>query len=49
LFAAARPRGTTPAARARSEVEEMLGKVLPDELSPREALDLVYALKAKLG
>ncbi|HEY1632384.1 MAG TPA: DNA mismatch repair protein MutS [Rhizomicrobium sp.] len=36
-----------PAAKA-SAVEEELRTVSPDSLSPREALELVYALKAKL-
>lgn len=38
----------TPAAEiaVASKAEERLKKVLPDELSPREALDLIYELKA---
>ena len=32
----------------RSSVEERLRQVMPDELSPREALDLIYALKELL-
>lgn len=31
-----------------SEVEMMLAKISPDELSPREALALIYALKGKV-
>ena len=47
LFAvAARP--AAPAA-AESAVEERLKEVLPDELSPREALALVYELKGMVG
>jgi DNA mismatch repair protein MutS len=47
LFAvAARP--SAPAA-APSAVEERLRAVLPDELSPREALALIYELKALAG
>ena len=42
---------TKPAPKAvetkPSEVEEMLKTVSPDELSPKEALELVYALKKK--
>ncbi|MEM5733951.1 hypothetical protein AAEI00_19890 [Shewanella algae] len=29
-----------------SELELLLGRLNPDELSPREALDLIYKLKA---
>jgi len=46
LFAAARPTGAPLA--APSAVEVALREVLPDALSPREALDLVYRLKALL-
>jgi DNA mismatch repair protein MutS len=47
LFAALQ----APAERARpttraSEIERMLDATLPDELTPREALDLIYRLKA---
>ena len=48
LFSAARP-SATPARRGPSELEEMVAGILPDELSPREALELVYALKEKAG
>ncbi len=48
LFSAARP-SAAPARRGPSELEEMVAAVLPDELSPREALELVYALKEKAG
>ncbi len=37
-----------PAAVQQSEVEEMLRGIAPDELSPREALALIYELKGKL-
>ncbi len=37
-----------PVAVEQSEVEAMLKDIAPDELSPREALALVYALKAKV-
>jgi DNA mismatch repair protein MutS len=47
LFAAAaRP---APAPAAASAVEERLRAVLPDELSPREALALVYELRGMLA
>ncbi|WP_085935106.1 DNA mismatch repair protein MutS [Enhydrobacter aerosaccus] len=49
LFAAApaRPAGGS-AKSAPSEIESALVAVNPDELSPREALELVYALRARL-
>ena len=37
-----------PEPKPESEVESILENVLPDELSPREALALVYELKSKL-
>ena len=46
LFSAAR-RHAEPAAPQESPVEAMLREVRPDELSPREALDLIYRLKQK--
>jgi len=46
LFAATRPKGATSAAAAEpSALEAALANALPDELSPREALDLLYRLK----
>ena len=47
LFSAARP-ASVAAQRGPSEVEELLAGILPDELTPREALDALYALKAKV-
>jgi len=47
LFAAT-PAPTTPALRA-SAVEARLAEVLPDTLSPREALELIYELKDLSG
>ncbi len=44
LFAAAPP----PAPPKPSVAETMLARINPDELSPREALDLLYALRAAL-
>jgi DNA mismatch repair protein MutS len=46
LFTATRPRGGAPA--KPSAVEAALGEILPDALTPREALDLLYRLKAML-
>ncbi|WP_076533259.1 DNA mismatch repair protein MutS [Roseovarius nanhaiticus] len=43
-----RPAPAPQTARAPSNVEEALKSVLPDELSPRDALALIYELKAKL-
>ncbi len=37
-----------PEPKPESEIESILENVLPDELSPREALALVYELKSKL-
>jgi len=47
LFSAARPKGGTAA--KESAVEKALGEVQPDALSPREALELVYRLRAMLS
>ncbi len=38
-----------PATSAPSPVEEKLAGVLPDELTPREALDLIYELRALIA
>ncbi|MAU52141.1 MAG: DNA mismatch repair protein MutS [Roseovarius sp.] len=46
LFAAA--PAPAPASHHESEVEARLRTILPDTLSPREALDLIYELKALL-
>ncbi len=48
LFAAI-PPAPPPAAPKESEVEKALAGILPDDLSPREALQVLYDLKAKLG
>jgi DNA mismatch repair protein MutS len=49
LFAAAPARPAGGSAKSRdSEVEKALGEVNPDELSPREALELIYALRRRL-
>ncbi|MBI1417209.1 MAG: DNA mismatch repair protein MutS [Limimaricola sp.] len=46
LFSRAAATAVPEAATAPSEVEARLRQVLPDTLSPREALDLVYELRA---
>ena len=47
LFAASPP--PQPKAKSReSRAEKRLGEILPDELTPREALDLIYELKGLL-
>ena len=50
LFAAApsRPAGGT-AKPAESEIETALAAVNPDELSPKQALELLYKLRARLA
>ena len=47
LFRAARPMSAAPE-RKSSVLEEILRDIRPDELSPREALDLLYRLKSLL-
>jgi DNA mismatch repair protein MutS len=50
LFAAAIQRAApVPAQAAPSAVEELLRTASPDELSPRQALELVYRLKGLLA
>ncbi|HTN96434.1 MAG TPA: DNA mismatch repair protein MutS, partial [Nordella sp.] len=50
LFSAARPRGpATPSPARPSEVEQRLADISPDELAPRQALDLLYELRALLS
>jgi DNA mismatch repair protein MutS len=39
---------TLPPSRRDSEVEKRLAQIVADELSPREALDLIYELKSLL-
>jgi len=48
LFAASHSPAPAPQPRERSRIEAMLVEVRPDDLSPREALDLVYALRAAM-
>ncbi|MFW8593832.1 DNA mismatch repair protein MutS [Cribrihabitans neustonicus] len=45
LFAAAPAQAAPRPAPGPSPVEQMLGTIQPDDLSPREALDLLYQLK----
>jgi DNA mismatch repair protein MutS len=49
LFAAARPAAATQPDRAMSAVIAALAALHPDEMSPRDALEALYALKAKLA
>ena len=47
LFAATRPASArSQSGGGPSAVEKIMAEVLPDSLSPREALDLIYRLKA---
>ncbi|MGC9419781.1 MAG: DNA mismatch repair protein MutS, partial [Rhodovulum sp.] len=46
LFSVARPSVPERPAKGPSPIEEKLAGVHPDELTPKQALDLVYALKA---
>lgn len=46
LFQTASPQN--PATKSKSLLEEQLGNIQPDSLSPRDALELVYELKALL-
>jgi DNA mismatch repair protein MutS len=48
LFQAARPEARGFREQGPSEVEKRLASLAPDDLSPREALALVYELKASL-
>ena len=47
LFAAT-PARTAPIASEPNEIERMLNEILPDELTPREALQKLYELKEAL-
>ena len=46
LEVALRPARVEPQGPSTSPLEARLAEVLPDELSPREALELIYQLKA---
>ncbi|MGH1403405.1 MAG: DNA mismatch repair protein MutS [Alphaproteobacteria bacterium] len=43
LFTSSEPQ---PEPKQKSAVEEKLSKIVPDELTPREALDILYTLKS---
>ena len=45
LFSAARPASRPVSAKGPSPLDKAMADVLPDELTPREALDLIYRLK----
>jgi DNA mismatch repair protein MutS len=49
LFAAAPPPQPTAAPKGPSPVEELLDSIHPDDLSPREALEMLYKLKDTAG
>ncbi|MGH6673502.1 MAG: MutS-related protein, partial [Xanthobacteraceae bacterium] len=49
LFAAARSATEPPRDSASAAVVEALAALHPDEMTPREALEALYALKAKVG
>ena len=49
LFAATRPAAAPQADAALTAVIEALAALHPDEMSPRDALEALYALKAQLG
>ena len=46
LFAAARPAAPPPPRPARDDLREALAAIDPDELTPRQALEALYRLKA---
>jgi DNA mismatch repair protein MutS len=48
LFASAPQRPTSAVKATESEAEKALRSVNPDELSPKEALELLYQLRARL-
>jgi len=45
LFAASRPNSVVRLEQRSSKIEEMLNSIHPDELTPRQALDVIYKLK----
>jgi DNA mismatch repair protein MutS len=49
LFAAAPPPQPAATSRGPSPVEELLASIHPDDLSPREALEMLYKLKDTAG
>jgi len=49
LFSAAAPKPKTPDPATESAVEAALKALNPDEMTPRDALEALYTLKARLG
>ena len=49
LFSLPSTPAPRPAAKGPSDAEKALAEINPDELTPREALDALYALKGKLN
>jgi len=49
LFSAARPQGPSAKPQGPSGVEKKLAAIAPDELTPRDALALIYELKTLLA
>jgi len=49
LFAAARPAPAPQADAALTAIVEALAALHPDEMSPRDALEALYALKTQLA
>jgi DNA mismatch repair protein MutS len=49
LFSVMRPRSASPAVAGQSEVEKRLADISPDELAPRDALELLYELRALIA
>ena len=49
LFSAMRPRSASAAPTGPSEVEKRLADISPDELAPRDALELLYELRALIA
>jgi len=43
-----KPNKTLPVKKNKSEIEKTLSRTNPDELTPREALDILYYLKSQL-
>ncbi len=49
LFNAVRPQSTAGAISGPSETDRILQETTPDDLTPREALELLYKLKSRLA
>ncbi len=48
LFSVSRPTGRDLKRSSQSQIEKRMASISPDELSPRQALDLIYELRALL-